>query len=164
VTTAKLDNGHLALDDLFVGQHFISDGYFVRAAEIRAFAQAFVPQPFHVEDSESKGTVFGGLVASGWHTAALTMRLNVDGGLPIAGGIIGAGGELTWPAPLRAGDVIHVESQITEIVPSRSRSDRAIVTAVSRTINQRGEIVQILKAKLVVFRRAALPAPTVVAA
>ena len=93
------------------------------------------------------------MAASGWYTAALTMRLNVEGGLPIAGGIVGAGGEITWPAPLRPGDVIHVESEIAEIVPSRTRPDRAIVTAVSRTLNQREEVVQTLRAKLVIFLR-----------
>jgi len=81
------------------------------------------------------------------------MRLNVESGLPIAGGIIGAGGEISWPKPLRPGDSVHVESEVLEIVPSRSRPDRGIATIESRTLNQRGEIVQILKAKLVVFRK-----------
>ena len=143
----------LYLDDLSVGQRFSSGSYAVTAQEIAAFAREFDPQPFHLGEKTAKGTFFGGLAASGWHTAALTMRLNVDGGLPIAGGIIGAGGEITWPAPLRPGDIVHVESEITEIVPSRSRPGRAIVSALSRTLNQRGETVQILKAKLVVFRR-----------
>ena len=150
----------LYMDDLSVGQRFASGSHAVSAQEITAFAQAFDPQPFHLGEETAKGTFFGGLAASGWHTAALTMRLNVEGGLPIAGGIIGAGGEITWPAPLRPGDVIHVESEIAEIVPSRSRPDRAIVTAVSRTLNQRGEAVQIMKAKLVVFRRPSSPMPS----
>ena len=147
----------LYLDDLFVGQRFSSGSYAVSPEEITAFAREFDPQPFHLGDEAAKVTFFGGLAASGWHTAALTMRLNVDGGLPIAGGIIGAGGEITWPAPLRPGDVIHVESEVTEIVPSRSRPGRATVTVVSRTLNQRNETVQILKARLVVFRRAVAP-------
>ena len=143
----------LFLEDISVGQRFSSGSHAVSAEEITAFAREFDPQPFHLGEETAKATFFGGLAASGWHTAALTMRLNVDGGLPIAGGIIGAGGEITWPAPLRPGDVIHVESEITEIVPSRSHPERAIVNALSRTLNQRGETVQILKAKLVVFRR-----------
>ena len=99
-------------------------------------------------------TLFSGLAASGWHTAALTMRLNVES-VPLAGGIVGAGGELTWLAPTRPGDVLHVESEIVEITPSRSRSDRGTIVLLSRTINQSGEVVQILKAKLVVPRRVA---------
>ena len=98
--------------------------------------------------------MFGGLAASGWHTAAITMRLLVDGGAPIAGGIIGAGGEIRWPRPTRPGDVLIVESEVLEIVPSHSKPDRGTVTLHSETRNQRGEIVQILTAKLVVQRRA----------
>ncbi len=143
----------LYLEDIFVGQRFSSVSHAVSAEEITDFARQFDPQPFHLGEETAKGTFFGALAASGWHTAALTMRLNLQGGLPIAGGIIGAGGEITWPAPLRPGDVIHVESEITDIVPSRSRPDRAVVTALSRTLNQRGEAIQILKAKIVVFRR-----------
>ena len=82
------------------------------------------------------------------------MRLNVERGLPLAGGIIGAGGELNWPAPTRPGDTLHVESEVVEITPSRSRPDRGIAVILSRTINQRGEVPQTLKAKLVVPRRA----------
>src|SRR5579872_6057692 len=129
----------LYLEDLFIGLRFSSGSHAVSAEEIAAFSREFDPQPFHLAEETAAGTFFGGQVASGWHTAALTMRLNIEGGLPIAGGIIGAGGEITWPAPLRPGDVIHVETEIAEIVPSRSRPDRAIVTALSRTLNQRGE-------------------------
>ncbi len=146
-------DSRLFLEDLFVGQRFSSASHAVSEEEIRAFAREFDPQPFHLDDAAAEATLFGGLAASGWHTAALTMRLNLQGGLPIANGIIGAGGEIAWPKPLRPGDTIHVESEIAEIVPSRSRPDRAMVTAVSRTLNQNGEAVQILKAKLVVFRR-----------
>jgi acyl dehydratase len=82
------------------------------------------------------------------------MRLNVESGLPLAGGIIGAGGEITWPAPTRPGDTLHVESEVVEITPSRSKPDRGIAVILSRTINQRGEVIQILKYKVVVPRRA----------
>lgn len=153
VTNDTAPAKQLYLEDLFVGRRFSSASHAVAAEEITAFARQFDPQPFHLGHDSAKGTFFGGLAASGWHTAALTMRLNVEGGLPIAGGIVGAGGEISWPKALRPGDVIHVESEIAEIVPSRSRPDRAIVTAISRTLNQRDEVVQILKAKLVVFRR-----------
>ena len=107
----------------------------------------------------AKDALFEGLVASGWHTAALTMRLLVEGGLPIAGGIIGAGGEITWPNPTRPGDVLQVESEVLECRPSRSRPDRGIATIRSETRNQRGDTVQVLVAKLVVPRSAQSASP-----
>ena len=145
----------LYLDDLHVGQRFTSATHTIDEAQIKAFAILFDPQPFHTDETTAKDTFFKGLAASGWHTAAITMRLNVESGLPLAGGIIGAGGEVNWPAPTRPGDTLHVESEVVEITPSRSKPDRGIAVIVSRTINQRGEVVQILKAKLVVPRRAA---------
>jgi len=143
------------LDDLHVGQRFESGTHLLDAAQIKAFAAEFDPQPFHMDENAGEDSLFKGLAASGWHTAAITMRLNVDGGLPIAGGIIGGGGELTWPAPTRAGDILHVENEVLEITPSRSRPDRGRVTVLVRTSNQRGEVVQTLKAYLVVPRKAA---------
>lgn len=145
----------LFLDDLYVGQRFRSATHIIDEAQIKAFAAQFDPQPFHTDEEAAKDTFFKGLAASGWHTAAITMRLNVETGLPLAGGIIGAGGELNWPAPTRPGDMLHVESEVVEITPSRSKPDRGIAVIVSRTVNQRGEVVQILKAKLVVPRGAA---------
>jgi acyl dehydratase len=143
----------LYLDDLQVGQRFVSGTYVLDEAQITGFAAAFDPQPFHLDSEAARGTLFGGLAASGWHTEAITMRLQVECGLPLAGGIVGAGGEITWPRPTRPGDVLHVESEIVEITPSRSRPDRGMVAVRSETLNQRGEIVQILTAKLVVPRR-----------
>jgi len=101
----------------------------------------------------ARESLFGGLVASGWHTAAITMRLMVDGGLPLAGGVIGAGGEIEWPGPTRPGDEFHLESEIVEIRPSRSRPDRGIVTVRVETRAQDDRIAQVLTAKLVVLRR-----------
>jgi acyl dehydratase len=144
----------LYLDDLYVGQRFASATDTIDEAQIKAFAARFDPQPFHIDEKAAEDTLFKGLAASGWHTAAITMRLNVEGGLPLAGGIIGAGGELAWPAPTRPGDTLHVESEVLEITPSRSKPDRGIAVVLSRTLNQRGEVLQILKAKLVVPRRA----------
>jgi len=143
----------LYLDDLHVGQLFASGTHTVDAGQIVAFAAQFDPQPFHLDEQAALGTVFAGLVASGWHTAAITMRLLVEGGLPLAGGIVGAGGELAWPKPTRPGDVLRVDSEVIEIKPSRSRPDRGTVTVRSDTRNQRGEIVQTLTAKLIVPRR-----------
>ena len=146
-------NDGLFLEDLRVGQRFKSGLHAVDEAQIKAFAVQFDPQPFHLDDAKAKGTMFAGLAASGWHTAAITMRLLVDGGAPIAGGIIGAGGEVSWPKPTRPGDILQVESEVMEVTPSRSRPDRGMVTVRSETRNQRGEVVQTLTAKLVVPRR-----------
>ena len=147
--------GRLFLDDLFVGQRFTSGTHTIDEAQIKAFAMQFDPQPFHIDEAKAKDTLFGGLAASGWHTAAITMRLNVETGLPFAGGVIGAGGEINWPAPTRPGDTLHVDSEVVEIIPSRSKPDRGIAVVLSSTINQHGEVVQNLKAKLVLQRKAA---------
>jgi acyl dehydratase len=144
----------LYLDDLHVGQRFSSGTHLVDAAQIKAYANQFDPQPFHLDEEAAKATLFAGLAASGWHTAAITMRLMVDGGLPLAGGIIGAGGQLAWPKPTRPGDTLRVESEVMEITPSRSRSDRGTVVVRSQTRNQRDEVVQELTARLIVPRRA----------
>src|SRR5271166_3305996 len=134
----------LFLDDLHVGQRFASASHTIGEGEIKAFAAQFDPQPFHLDGEAAKDTLFGGLAASGWHTAAITMKLMVTGGAPLAGGVIGAGGEIAWPRPTRPGDRLQVESEIVEIAPSRSRPDRGMVTMRSETRNQRGEVVYIL--------------------
>ena len=143
----------LYLEDLRVGQRFTSGSHALDEAQIRAFARQFDPQPFHLEDGAAGASLFGGLAASGWHTAAITMRLLVEGGLPLAGGIVGAGGEVSWPQPTRPGDVLQVDSEVVEIRPSRSRPDRGTAVVRSDTRNQQGEIVQTLVARLVVPRR-----------
>jgi acyl dehydratase len=156
MTNDKHDlNGGFYLEDLHVGQRFASGAHAVDEAQIKAFAGQFDPQPFHLDDATAKHTMFAGLAASGWHTAAITMRLLVDGGAPIAGGVVGAGGEIAWPKPTRPGDILQVKSEILDVTPSRSRPDRGMVTMRSETFNQRGEIVQTLTAKLVVPRRPA---------
>jgi acyl dehydratase len=143
----------LYLDDLRVGQRFASGTESLDEPAMTEFARQFDPQPFHLDPEAAKRSLFGGLAASGWHTAAITMRLNVRGGLPIAGGIVGMGGELSWPKPTRPGDVLRVESEVVEVSPSRSRPDRGTVTVRSETRNQRGEVVQIATMKLLVPRR-----------
>ena len=107
----------LYLDDLHVGQRFTSGSYLMEAARIKEFAAEFDPQPFHLDQVAAEASVFKGLAASGWHTAAVAMRLLVDGGLPFANGIIGFGGEIAWPKPTRPGDTLQVESEIIEIKP-----------------------------------------------
>jgi len=146
------DNGHY-YDDLRIGQRFTSKTHVVDEEQIKAFARQFDPQPFHLDSEAAKDTLFSGLVGSGWHTAAITMRLLVEGGLPVAGGIVGAGGELKWPNPTRPGDTLQVESEVLDLRPSQSRPDRGVAIVLSLTLNQRNEVVQHLKAKLIVRRR-----------
>ena len=147
------DDDRLYLDDLQIGQRFTSGTHVVDEEQIKAFARQFDPQPFHLDNEVAKNTLFSGLVGSGWHIAAITMRLLVEGGLPLAGGIIGAGGELDWPNPTRPGDTLKVESEVLDIRPSQSRPDRGVATVQSLTCNQRNEVVQRLTAKLIVPRR-----------
>ena len=142
----------LYLEDLRVGQRFTSRSVTLDAEMIKAFAREYDPKPFHTDEEAAKKSIFGGLAASGWHTAALTMRLNVEA-LPIAGGLVGGGGEISWPRPTRPGDVLTVEAEIVEIVPSRSRPDRGRVTVRFETRNQHGEAVQVATMQLVVPRR-----------
>jgi acyl dehydratase len=143
----------LYLEDLYIGQQFISGQHYMDEARIKEFAREFDPQPFHLDEAAAKASVFGGLAASGWHTAAVAMRLLVDGGLPLGNGIIGLGGDLAWPKPTRPGDTLHVESEILEIVPSRSKPNQAIVKVRSTTLNQHGEPVQSFASKCLVFKR-----------
>jgi acyl dehydratase len=151
--TGRDGEARLHLDDLRVGQRFTSGTHALDEHEIKAFAGRFDPQPFHLDEETARDTLFGGLAASGWHTAVITMSLLVGGGLPIAGGIVGAGGEINWPKPTRPGDVLHVESEVLEVTPSRSRPDRGTAVVRSETRNQRGETVQIFTARLIVPRR-----------
>jgi acyl dehydratase len=140
----------LYLDDFHVGQTFASATRLVEEAEIKEFAGKYDPQPFHLDNEAAKASIFQGLAASGWHTMAMTMRLLVDGGAPVGGGIIGAGAELNWPRPTRPGDVLQVFSEVMEVTPSKSKPDRGMVLMRSETRNQRGEVVQVMTAKLVV--------------
>jgi acyl dehydratase len=154
----KIENSHprepVFLEDLQAGQRFRTASYRLEERQIIDFARQFDPQPFHLGRESAQGTFFDELVASGWHTAAITMRLLVESGLPIAGGIVGAGAEIAWPMPTRPGDTLHVESEIVEIKPSRSRPDRGVVVLRNETYNQNGQIVQVQTARLVVPRRA----------
>jgi len=146
----------LYLEDLAVGQVYRSSGepLLVTVEAIKAFAGQFDPQPFHLDEAAAAKTMFGGLAASGWHTTALTMRLQVRNGLPLAGGIIGAGlDELRWPRPVRPGDRLRVENEVLEVRPSRSRPDQGMVKVRTTTLNQNDEPVQVFVGNLVVPRR-----------
>ena len=142
----------LYLDDLHVGQRFTSEAYSLDEAQIKSFASQFDPQPFHLDGEAARQSLFVSLAASGWHTAAITMRLLVQS-VPIAGGVIGAGAEVTWPMPVRPGFQLHVQSEVTEVRPSRSNPQRGIVTVKTETLNQHGEVVQVLVSRLVVPKR-----------
>jgi acyl dehydratase len=141
------------LEDFKVGDRFTTGEYRMDAAEIKAFAAQFDPQPFHLDEEAAKHSLFGGLAASGWHTAAVAMRLMVNGGLPIAGGLIGSSADMRWPIPTRPGDVLHVDCEVLEIRPSRSRPDRGMVKIHCDTRNQRGESVQSADMQVLAFRR-----------
>ncbi|MGB6009211.1 MaoC family dehydratase [Castellaniella sp.] len=144
--------GKLYLEDLKVGQEFLSEQHRLDAEQIIAYASQFDPQLFHLDAEAAKDTFFQGLAASGWHTMSITMKLLVQS-MPFAKGIIGAGGEIAWPRPTRPGDILRVKSTIREIRPSRSRPDRGMVKVYSQTSNQENEVLQELTANLLVFRK-----------
>jgi acyl dehydratase len=142
------------LEDFAVGQRFGSGRARVDAARIKSFAAEFDPQPFHLDEAAARGTIFQGLAASGWHTAALTMRLLVESELRPAGGIVGAGfDEFRWPRPVRPGDELRVESEILEVRPSKSRPGQGMIKVRTTTLNQNDEEVQVHVGNLVVPRR-----------
>jgi acyl dehydratase len=143
------------LEDFAVGQKFGSGRLTIDEQRIKSFAAEFDPQPFHLDDEAARGSIFGGLAASGWHTAALTMRLLVESDLKPAGGIIGAGfDEFRWPRPVRPGDELHLESEVLEVRPSKSRPEQGMIKVRTTTLNQNDEAVQISVGNLVVPRRA----------
>jgi acyl dehydratase len=141
----------LWLEDLHVGKRFRTDVYELTADDIVDFASKWDPQPFHLSDETAQETFFKGLAASGWHVAAITMRLLVTSGVPLAGGIIGAGGEVAWPTATRPGDQLHAEGEVVDIRTPRPGSNRGIVTIAYDTVNQDGEVRQRSKARLLAF-------------
>jgi acyl dehydratase len=144
------------LEDFAVAQTFGSGRLRVDKERIKTFAAEFDPQPFHLDEAAARDSIFGGLAASGWHTAALTMRLLVESELKPAGGIVGAGfDEFRWPRPVRPGDELRVESEVLEVRPSKSRPDQGLIKVRTTTLNQNGEPVQVSVGNLVVLRRPA---------
>ena len=142
----------LYLDDLYVGQSWVSAPHRIDADQIRTFAAEFDPQPFHLSEEGAAGTLFGALAASGWHTAAITMRLLVES-VPLAEGLVGAELQLAWPRPTRPGMTLQVFSEILDIKPSRSKPNMAIVTMRNQTRDQDGETLQVFEVKMPVFKR-----------
>jgi acyl dehydratase len=148
----KSPTERLYLEDLHVGQRFASAPHRIDAEQIKRFAAEFDPQHFHLDEEAAKDSLFGGLAASGWHTAALTMRMLVES-MPLADGLVGAELQLAWPKPTRPGMTLQVFSEIVEITPSRSKPDMAIVTARNETRDQGGEVLQVFSVKMPVFKR-----------
>jgi acyl dehydratase len=142
------------LEDFAAGQTYGSGRLRVDEEGIRTFAAQFDPQPFHLDADAARGSIFGGLAASGWHTAAMTMRLLVQSEFKPAGGIIGAGfDEFRWPAPVRPGDELYLDIEVLEVRPSKSRPNQGMIKVRTTTRNQRGEAVQVSVGNLVVPRR-----------
>lgn len=141
------------LEDLHVGQRFISGTHQLDEAQVIAFAKEFDPQPFHTDPVAAKDSFFHGLVASGWHTGAISMRLLAECGLNIAGGLIGASIEMNWPQPTQPDALLRLEVEILELRPSRSKPERGMATIRGVTRNQLGEVMLEFTAKLVVPRR-----------
>ena len=144
----------LFLEDLDVGDRFGSDAIAVTEQDIITFARDFDPQPFHLEAAAAEQSVFKTLVASGWHTAAMSMKLFVTGELKLAGGSVGLGvDELRWPRPVKPGDTLRLETEILEVRPSKSKPDRGVIRIRNVTTNQEGEVVQTFAASVLVRRR-----------
>jgi acyl dehydratase len=145
----------LYMEDLQVGQRFTSGTYQMDERRIREFAAEFDPQGFHMDDAAASQSLFKGLAASGWHTAAATMRLLVESDLSLSEGLVGVGGEISWPRPTRPGDTLRVESEVLEILPSRSKPMQGIAKIRNTTLNQNDEVAQVFTASIIVFRRPA---------
>jgi acyl dehydratase len=144
----------LYFEDLKIGDRFGSDTIHVTKQGIFDFARAFDPQAFHLDEQAAEESIFKGLAASGWHTAAMSMKLFVTGELKLAGGSIGLGvDELRWPRAVRPGDILKVETEILDVRKSKSKPDRGIIRIRNITTNQRGEIVQTFMAFVMVRRR-----------
>ena len=150
----EIGEGGRYLEDYAVGQRFRSGRVRIDKERIKKFAEEFDPQPFHLDEEAARDKIFRGLAASGWYTAAVTMRLLVESDLKPAGGIVGAGAdEFRWPRPVRPGDELRIESDVLEVRPSRSRPDQGLIKVRTTTLNQDDEPVQVVVANLVVPRR-----------
>lgn len=142
----------LYLDDLQIGDSFMSDTYELGSEEIKNFARKYDPQDFHIDERLAQDSFFEGLAGSGWQTASITMKLIVES-VPLAHGIIGANADLRWLLPTRPGDILRVKSTITNIKRSKSNPNRAIVSFTCETLNQRDEVCQEMHTKVLSFKK-----------
>ena len=143
------------LEDYAPGQKYASKELKVDRARIKSFAAEFDPQPFHLDEDAARGSLFNGLAASGWHTAAMTMRLLVESELRPEGGLVGAGfDEFRWPSPVRPDDTLHLDIEVLEVWPSKSHPEQGVIKVKTTTLNQKNEPVQISVVNLIVKRRA----------
>ena len=139
------------LEDYAIGQLYRSGRLRVDKAQIFAFATQFDPQPHHLDQEAASTSVFRGLAASGWHTAALTMRLIVESEFRLADGVLGVGfDDLSWLRPVRPGDELRAECEVLEVQPSKVRTDHGLVRVRATTFNQDGKPVQIFTARVLV--------------
>jgi acyl dehydratase len=144
----------LFFEDLSLGDTFKTAEHTVTTEEIIAFGRQFDPQPFHTDPTAAQATLFGRLVASGWHTAALSMGLMVRGEMNLDGGVIGLGvDDLRWPRPVLPGDRLRVMMKIAELNPEPLRPGRGKIKLHCRTLNQDGKTVQEMTANLLIGRR-----------
>ena len=146
--------GDLYLEDFTPGREFRTDGVTITEAQILDFALAFDPQPFHLDAEAAKETIFGGLIASGFQTMALTFRLFIQT-RALAASSLGSPGvdELRWLRPVRPGDTLRAVVQVVEQRPSTSKPDRGIVRLHWTSLNQRGEPVLTMTSMQLVRRR-----------
>lgn len=143
----------LYFEDFEIGQEYVSDTYEMTKEEIIKFAKQFDPQIFHIDEEAAKNTFFGGLAASGWHTASISMKLNVQSKMKFAGGMIGASLELSWPMPTRVGHILQVYSKVIDVKPINSRPKHGFIVMQSETKNQFGEVLQRQKTHILVERK-----------
>ena len=149
------------LEDFAVGQMFGSGRLRIDGERALAFAAEFDPQPFHLDEAAARRSIFGGMTASGWHTAAVTMRLLVETEFKPAGGIIGAGfDECRWTRPVRPGDELRIECEVIGVRPSRSRPQQGMIKLRITTMNQNDDPVLVQVANLVVPRQATIVSTT----
>ena len=143
----------LYLEDIKIGDRFKSREYEMTLDEIKKFASQYDPQVFHLDEEKAKDhPIFQGIAASGWHTSSIVMRLWTEC-FPIADGLIGLEGSMRWPKPTRPGDILHVEVELTDIIPSKSKPDRGIVVYSTQALNQHGDVLLNSSTKILVFRK-----------
>lgn len=144
----------LYLEDVKAGDRFRSDAYLLTEEAAISFAQQFDPQPFHLDRAAAERSVFEGLAASGWHTAAIAMRLMMTGPMQFVGGAVGLGvDELRWPVAVRPGDALQLETEIVDARPSKSKPRHGVIRIRNTMTNQRGETVLSYVANTMVERR-----------